>query len=65
VPGCQKGFSLSIEMPAALATLAADAGAEAERQERNRELIARMAAVLFATSSVVLACIVTVLTQLR
>jgi hypothetical protein len=56
---------LSIEMPAALATLAADAGAKVEAREQNRELIARAATVLFATGSVFLASTVAVLTQLR
>jgi len=56
---------LSIEIPAAIATLAAGAEAEAEAQERNRELIGRVAAVLFATGSVVFAGVVALLTQLR
>jgi len=49
---------LSIEMPAAVATLAADIGAEAE-------LIARTACVLFAAGAVFLASIVAVLIQLQ
>ena len=52
-------------MPAAIATLPADAGAEAEEREQNRELVARAAAVLFATGSIFFACILAVLTQLR
>jgi uncharacterized membrane protein YgdD (TMEM256/DUF423 family) len=61
----KRGFSLSLEMPTALATLAADAVVETEVQEQNREFIARAAAVLFATGSVIFACMVAVLTQLR
>jgi hypothetical protein len=60
-----KGFHLSIEMPTVLAPLAADTGAKGEAREQNRELIARAAAVLFATGSVLFACMVAVLTQLR
>lgn len=56
---------MSIEMPTAFATLAADAGAEAAAPEENREFIERAAAVLFATGSVIFACLVAVLTQLR
>jgi hypothetical protein len=56
---------LSIEMPAAVATLAADIGAEAEAQEQQRELIARTACVLFAAGAVFLASIVAVLIQLQ
>jgi hypothetical protein len=54
---------LSIEMPTALATLAADAGVEVARKQ-NRQLIVGAATVLFATGSVILACMVAVLTQL-
>lgn len=52
-------------MPAALATLAADSGAEAEAREQNRELAGRAAAVLFTTGAVFIACVLAVLTQLR
>jgi hypothetical protein len=52
-------------MPAAVATLAADIAAEAEAQEQQRELIARMACVLFAAGGVFFASIVAVLTQLQ
>jgi hypothetical protein len=61
----KEGLSLSIEIPTALATLPADAGAETEAHEQNREFIARAAAVLFATGSVIFACMIAVLTQLR
>jgi len=57
--------SLSIEMPAAVATLATDIAAEAEAQEQQRELIARMVCVLFAAGAVFLASIVAVLIQLQ
>ncbi len=60
-----KGFSLSIEMPAAVAHLPADAGADAEAQERHRELIAHMTSVLFAAGAVFFASIVAVLIQLH
>jgi hypothetical protein len=60
-----KGLALSIEMPAAVATLAVDVAAEAEVQERQRELIARMACVLFAAGAVFFASIVAVLIQLQ
>jgi len=52
-------------MPTALATLAADAGAEAEAREQNRELIARATSVLFAAGAVFIASLVAVLIQLQ
>jgi hypothetical protein len=52
-------------MPAAVATLAADIAAEAEAREQQRELIARMACVLFAVGAVFFASIVAVLIQLQ
>jgi hypothetical protein len=60
-----KGLPLSIEMPAAVATLAADIAADAEAREQQRELIARMACVLFAVGAVFFASIVAVLIQLQ
>jgi hypothetical protein len=60
-----KGLALSIEMPAAVATLAADIAAESEAQEQQRELIARTACVLFAAGAVFFASIVAVLIQLQ
>jgi hypothetical protein len=52
-------------MPAAVATLVADATAEAEVQEQNHEWIARATSVLFATFAVFFAGIVAVLMQLH
>jgi hypothetical protein len=65
--GCRllKGLALSIEMPAAIATLAADIAAEAEAQEQQRELIARLACVTFAAGAVFFASIIAVLIQLQ
>ena len=60
-----KGFSLSIEMPAAVVHLPADAGVDAEAQERHRELITHMTSVLFAAGAVFFASIVAVLIQLQ
>jgi hypothetical protein len=65
--GCRllKGLALSMEMPAAVATLAADIVAEAEAQEQQRELIARLACVTFAAGAVFFASIIAVLIQLQ
>jgi hypothetical protein len=65
MPVAEKGLSLSIETPAAVAALPVDAGAGAEAQEQNRELIARVTSVLFAAVAVFFASIVAVLMQLR
>jgi hypothetical protein len=56
---------LSIEMPAAVATLAGDIAAEAEAHEQQRELIARTACILFAAGAVFFASVVAVLIQLQ
>lgn len=56
---------MSIEMPAAVATLPAEVGVDAEAQERHRQLIARITSVLFATGAVFLASLVAVLIQLQ
>jgi hypothetical protein len=56
---------VSIEMPAAIAVLPADAGVDAEAQERHRELTARVTSALFAAGAVFLASLVAVLIQLQ
>jgi hypothetical protein len=56
---------MSTDMPAALATLLADAAAEAEAQEQNSEFIARIVFVLFAAGAVFVASGIAVLIQLQ
>ena len=60
-----KGFSLSIDMPAAVAALPTDIALDAEARERQRELVARITSVLFAAGAVFFASIVAVLIQLQ
>jgi hypothetical protein len=60
-----KGCHLSIEMPAAIAVLPADASVDADAQERHRELMARITSVLFATGAVFFASLMAVLIQLQ
>jgi hypothetical protein len=64
MPIAEKGLFLSIEMPSALATLPADAGHDAEAQERHRESIGRITSVLFAAGAVFLVSLVAVLIHL-
>jgi len=52
-------------MPAAVVTLAADIVAEAEAQEQQRELIARLACVSFAAGGVFFASLIAVLIQVQ
>jgi hypothetical protein len=60
-----KGLALSIEMPGAVATLTADIAGEAEAQEQQRELIARLTCVTFAAGAVFFASFIAVLIQLQ
>ncbi len=56
---------MSIEMPGAVATLTADIAGEAEAQEQQRELIARLTCVTFAAGAVFFASFIAVLIQLQ